>query len=265
MSGWFVFGDFDTRTLDVDVYPDDIDKAPARDFKVIPAQGRNGNIIVDQERYPNVERSYWIVARQNFSTIYDSISMGLLPHGGYKRLTDSWNPDEFYTAYVSAPLRPVLSKDKRKGKLKVEFMRRPQRWLTAGEEHVGNTEFSTVTNPTAYSAYPKFVFHIYGTAKEVYSVPLVRVNGVVAAYLVSQDMTIGDALWEYHDEWLVADFEACSLYAMESKTDLTRYLSSASGKNKAPISMPALNPGANEVVEYSYTSNEYIIPRYYRL
>ena len=153
LNGWFVFGSFDTRSLGVTVAPDDLEQAPAREFQVIPTPGRNGNILVDNQKYPNVERTYWVLIPANFATVYRQLREALLSVSGYARLTDAWNTDEFYEAYVSADLGTTVSRNRDMGKVLVTFSRKPQRFLLSGEEHMTFwTGYTPITNPTPFEA-----------------------------------------------------------------------------------------------------------------
>lgn len=155
LNGWFVFGAFDTRTLGVTVVPGDLEQAPAREFQVIPTPGRNGDILVDNQKYPNVERTYWVMIRSNFATVYRQLRSALLSVTGYARLTDTWNPDEFYEAYVSAELQPTISRNRDQGTVLVTFSRKPQRFLVSGEEHIAlSASGKIITNPTPFETRP---------------------------------------------------------------------------------------------------------------
>lgn len=284
MSGWFIFDDFDTRTLDVDVYPEQIDTAPARDFKVIDAQGRNGSIIVDQERYPNVERSYWILAESGFPEVYNAISNALLSKRGYCRLTDSWNPDEYYMAYVNTPLQPEISWKTGMGKLLLTFTRKPQRWLTSGETPV--SAHQGVTNPTEYPSKPLahcaprsgMSFddrHTY-TLFETY-----HPNADASVYYYekvgiksTEDETLNALLQGL--TLLVVDCNACIVYAPEDPdreimrhidTYKTRRRDSSSTEERygSLLAFPSIYSGVDTRLECDYRFNCTVYPGWYEI
>jgi len=153
-NGYFIYNGVDTRTIaGVSVYRNDLYGRPTRGYQVINPPGRMGSIIRDNMRYPNVEMVYDILIESNFDTKYRQIRGMLLSVDGYARLEDAWNPDEFYQAYVSAPLEPRVSVDREKGAVTVVFSRRPERWLNSGETIIRGGS-GNITNPTKYNAYP---------------------------------------------------------------------------------------------------------------
>jgi len=153
-NGYFKYNGINIRNIsEVRVYRNDLYGRPTRGYQIINPPGRMGSIIRDNLRYPNVEMVYDILIESNFDTAYSKIRNVLLSVDGYARLEDSWNPDEFYQAYVSAPLEPRVSVDREKGAVTVVFSRRPERWLKSGETIIRGG-YGNITNPTKYNAYP---------------------------------------------------------------------------------------------------------------
>lgn len=164
INGYFIYNGVDTRTLGVDVSrgaAGNILRRPAREYQVSQPPGRLGDIIQDNRHFPNVEITYHVMIPDNFDAVYRQLRGALLGATGYARLEDSWNTEEFYQAYVSAPLQPTVSANRRQGVLEVIFSRRPERWLKIGEtvRPARNTDvvyFGDI--PTKYTFYPKITF-----------------------------------------------------------------------------------------------------------
>lgn len=124
---------------DVTVVKGETFEAPAREFDVREIPGRNGDMVLDGGKYPNVEITYWVMIRSNFETTYRKICGFLLSRKGYCKLSDSWNTDEFYLAYVSQSIQPTINRGEDQGAFEVVFSRKPQRFLVSGETPVTPT------------------------------------------------------------------------------------------------------------------------------
>jgi phage-related protein len=129
-----VFNGVSSDTYNALVYRVRTDDGPSLSIESYEIPGRSGDLLVSDKRFPNVEQSYSAVftgedAEKNFSDFKNF----LLSQTGYQRLEDSDHPDEFYLAYVSKNIEPVLTKDRSKVKCVVTFSRKPQRFLVSGE------------------------------------------------------------------------------------------------------------------------------------
>lgn len=172
INGTLVFDGVDLQTLgNLTVVPGDLENAPARQFSTFTPIGRNGDIIIDDQKYANVEMTYWVMIRSNFSTIYRNVRGFLLSRTGYCRLTDSWHPDEYYQAYVVSDIEPTMTRSRDRGAFQVTFSRKPQRFLTSGEqEYTQSTDpdVSELVNPSYFESKPiiKFTPSATGLATE---------------------------------------------------------------------------------------------------
>ncbi len=168
INGYFIYNGVDTRTLGVDVsrgVAGNILRRPVREYQVSQPPGRLGDIIQDNRHFPNVEITYHVMIPDNFDAVYRQLRGALLGATGYARLEDSWNTEEFYQAYVSAPLQPTVSANRRQGMLEVTFNRRPERWLKSGEASATprqNVLFAG-TVPNIYPFFPKFTLECIET------------------------------------------------------------------------------------------------------
>lgn len=143
IHGTITFDGVDISTFgNVDVVLGKPETTPAREFNVIQAAGRNGDIVLDNEKYANVNVSYWVMIRDNFEAVYQNIRGFLLSRTGYCRLSDSWHPNEFYQAYVNMPIEPKTYRNREGGSFQVTFSRKPQRFLVSGETDI-TSQFTT--------------------------------------------------------------------------------------------------------------------------
>lgn len=268
LNGWFVFGSFDTRSLGVTVVPDDLEQAPAREFQVIPTPGRNGNILVDNKKYPNVERTYWVLISANFASVYRQLREALLSVSGYARLTDAWNPDEFYEAYVSADLDTVVSRNREMGKVLVTFSRKPQRFLVSGEEQV---TFSTggvyITNPTRFETRPLIHCGLKDGATVDSGLYIAEINDSYVEFVYPEGTNIFEDATYVDIDTAARKVTTDGLYP-----DITSYVRITDG---IPMlhrpylkDFRSLTPGRNYVHVYTVAvdyTKAYVIPRWYTI
>lgn len=150
----------DNVSVGVKVYPLSIDNGPQKSYKAQPINGRSGDLLINNERYTNVERSYTVLIEDNFDTLYAALRAALYTPNGYCRLEDSWNTNEFYQAYFSGVLNPTMDANRTAGKVRVTFTRKPQRWLKTGDTYVqatlkqNTTDTIRITNSSAYPIRP---------------------------------------------------------------------------------------------------------------
>lgn len=264
LNGWFVFGSFDTRALGVTVVPGDLEQAPAREFQVIPTPGRNGDILVDNQKYPNVERTYWVMIRSNFATVYRQLRSALLSVTGYARLTDTWNPDEFYEAYVSAELQPTISRNRDQGTVLVTFSRKPQRFLVSGEEPITfTTGGRNIINPTPFETRPLLHLSLidgYTITSRLY---LAEVNGNYIIFTYPSGIYIFEGATQVE-----IDTAARTVTTDGNTPDITAYVQIMVGPMSTVYrsDLPTFNSGTNHVslftpaVDYK---TSYVVSRWY--
>lgn len=144
----------DSYGIIVTKYPDY--KKPTRKTDVYSVPGRNGDIIMQQDAWENVNQPYEIATNGNGGTAADSsnVSEWLFSADGYCRLSDSFDTTHFRLAYCSngydvENLMGVM------GRAKIVFDCKPQRFLITGETPVTiSTSGQTINNPTEFNARP---------------------------------------------------------------------------------------------------------------
>ena len=207
--------------------------APSRGFESIPIAGRNGNLIFENNKYENVEHRYPIAILDDFNANYAALKSFLLSQKGYKRLSDTFYPDEFYMATFSrfdSVNQPFYKADK--GSCVLVFERKPQRYLRSGENMVEFTTGGTLNNPTQFDA-----------------LPLIRVYG-------EGTLTIGDISIDIDtsEAYLDIDCELQEVLQTGGNLDVTL----TNGE------FPKLTAGENELAFTGLTKVE-ITPRWWRL
>ena len=149
-----VFGNVDLSDYNAYAVYCNIFDRPERDISVVSVPGRNGDLIFDNGRYKNVDRTYQIhvVGVENVHNLIRDLTSTI----GYQRLEDEYDPN----VYMMARLKSKPNVRKFVGNavmLTVTFDRMPQRWdknerMATSGEHYGlyyNDE-GYVGNPYVY-------------------------------------------------------------------------------------------------------------------
>ena len=122
--------------------------------------GRDGDLLINTQRRANVKHSYNAIMTNDLIRRFDNFRNALLSIDGYARLEDSIHPDEFYLAYFSDDVEPTIRRERDTVKFAINFIRKPQRFLKAGESPQEFTADSQIVNPTLYASKP--LLRVYG-------------------------------------------------------------------------------------------------------
>lgn len=208
--------------------------------------GRNGDLVVDNNRYKNIEVVYQAFIVRDFAAQEQKIRNWLRSAVNYRELTDTYDTSHFRKArpvgeVVFEPVRPDSAN------FEITFDCDPRRFLNAGE--VAETFTSGVwssSNPTGFAAKPE-----------------VSITGVAAGLTLDfyddesgQTITL-TATTSYANEAII-DCETQDVYD-EATLDNLNYLFTLSGD------FPELGGGFNSVtITGTYTTAE-IKPRWWEL
>lgn len=165
MNEYFVFDGVPSSDCGAYIRPKEIDGAPQRDIDTIEVAGRNGSLIVDNGRFKDAEQSYSgiIYDDAKFDEYMKVFRQTILSSAGYKRLEDTFNPDEYRMAYFSGEFNPkVIRLWKKMGKFTIKFTCKPQRYLKLGEKTNDFTSAGALFNPSAFDAQPMIRVFGYG-------------------------------------------------------------------------------------------------------
>lgn len=133
---------------------------PERDIETTHIPGRNGDIVIDNKCYKNIQRQYNL-AKCNFQINGFSYNTESLvswltePRGKYCRLEDDYDPEVYRLAYYNEGTSVVNYFDQALA-VSVTFNCKPQRYLKSGEipiRYTGNE--AIIVNPTVYDSLPK--------------------------------------------------------------------------------------------------------------
>lgn len=135
------FGGVNSADFGIYISGEGVFNAPQRDVEMIEIPGRNGEFVLDNGRFNNIEVSY---PAFNFEPDdYDSFVQNLsdfrnaiCAQRGYQRLTDTFHPDEYRMATYIGGLEIKPIKYNTASEFNIVFNCKPQRWLTSGEQTI---------------------------------------------------------------------------------------------------------------------------------
>lgn len=132
--------------------------APERVVNMVEVPGRNGAIAIDDGRFTNIAVTYPAGCfADNMADYAEKIAAFrniLASRYTYKRLTDTYNPDEFRMGLYKSGLDVNSVRFNSAGEFQIEFDCKPQRWLVSGETPETFTATGTIENPTSFGARP---------------------------------------------------------------------------------------------------------------
>ena len=162
------FGNVNTADYGVYISGEAAFNAPGRVYDSYSVPGRNGQIIVDQGHYENIEVTYpafvFDYDQETFATRMAEIRSAFLSQTGYVRLSDTYNTDEYRLAYYSGGFEVEPQHFNQTGEFELVFNCKPQRFLTSGDTAVTMPTSGTITNPTLFDAKPILEVYGYGIA-----------------------------------------------------------------------------------------------------
>ena len=267
------FDGVDSSSFGVFISGDGVFDAPARRGEMISIPGRNGSLFMDEGVFENITVEYpAFIGTKSETDFYDKLAAfksAILSRENYKRLSDSYHPDEFRLAIYKSGLEVSPKHYNRAGGFTLEFDCKPQRFLLSGETSFIYTANGTITNPTLFE-----------------SSPLIRVtgNGTVAIgedgkyrFIVSNNpgtITIDSELmeaylpagtlypWTDENGTQITQELEIELELMDGTVYPTNMLSYIEFVNSE---MPKIPPGEQPVRMSSTITKLEIIPRWWRL
>ena len=206
---------------------------PDVERKQIP--GRNGDLLLSNHRYNNVDITYHVGIKRDFDTNFTAFMNFLLKEPGYHRLEDSYHPDYYRMAVLDKEVSPQMNTLNHSGIFDLTFSCMPQQYLKSGERLQVLTGSGTVFNPTMYDAKP--LLRIYGQGR----------------------LTIGNeqVVVTENDSFIDLDCELED--AFRDTVNMNQYLELSSGD------FPVLPPGNTSINFGSGITRVELIPRWWCL
>lgn len=181
--------------------------APERDVEQIEIPGRSGNYLLDKGRWKNIDVTYHCgIFGNNQEDFAEKIrafrNMLASRYGGYKRIVDTYNPDEYRMGIFKSNIDVDKSAAKRAGEFDLVFTCQPQRYLMSGEAKVDVANGESVYNPTPYESSP--LIEAKGPGKINMNGHIIQINDVVVGTInVSDKISLQnrdlDRTWDIND------------------------------------------------------------------
>ena len=133
-SLYFVFNGRKSSDFGVWCSGDDLYRRPERDVEYLSVPGRNGDIVVDNGRWQNVQVTYPCFIPNHFRERYADLMSWLTSQRGYCRLEDSRHPEFYRLGRIDADTAPEMVAADDSGKFDIVFNCMPQRFYKSGEE-----------------------------------------------------------------------------------------------------------------------------------
>lgn len=184
------------NSLDYGVYitGEAVYNAPERDVELVEVPGRNGDIILDNGRWKNIEVGYKAGTfgddQANFARKIRTYRNAIASRVGYKRIVDTYNPDEYRLGTPLEPLEIEPANHQRVGEFDIIFNCKPQRYLMSGETAQTVASGEKIYNPTPYDASPLLAIDGYGTV-EFNGFTIEIDNALFGEVLLLQSQAIG--------------------------------------------------------------------------
>lgn len=207
--------------------------APARNVSLIQVPGRNGSLTLDEGNYLNTEVTYVSFIPEGMKLNTEGLRNFLMSKSGYRRLEDTYHPDEYRMGRYVQGLEVEPSQMHVAATFNLVFDCKPQRFLKDGEQPIEVSSGSVLYN-----------------AEEMTALPLIRVYG-------SGTFNIGGYAGSLTSATEYTDIDCEAQEAFYGTVNLNSGLTLTSG-------FPKLAPGENNISFTGFSKVE-ITPRWWRL
>lgn len=227
--------------------------APEHSYEKIEVPGRNGDLLIDNNRFKNVTVTLDCFIKTNFKTNFRDMMNVLLSLTGYQKLILPGDTNHYRMGYLKGVVQAETTPFNKSGFFTLTFDCKPQRFRTSGDEEIllsaaGTT--ATITNPTRFLAKPIIINHQGGGMRVS-----ANGNGFSLSYEPGTSSSVSGATVSVD-----CDLMTCA----SGTTNYFEYLSLTLGNG-----FPYLVPGENTISYNAYEAHtEYaigIIPRYFDL
>lgn len=128
--------------------------SPERSIERIVVPGRSGTLTIDNQRFENIEVSYAAFIVRDFADNIEGLRNYLSTSAGYRRLEETYHPDEYRMARFVSGLQVEATPLLREGNFTMVFDCKPQRYLKSGEQYINFSGNGKLINPTMQVAKP---------------------------------------------------------------------------------------------------------------
>ena len=156
------------NSLDFGIYitGEAVYNAPVRSVEAVAIPGRDGDLIIDNGRFENLEVTYPAGCfgddQTSFAERVRNFRNAVASKRGYQRLTDTYNPSEYRLGLFINGLEVEPVGHGRAGEFELVFNCKPFRYTLDGETAVTVPSGTELTNPTQFDSMPLLAVDGYG-------------------------------------------------------------------------------------------------------
>lgn len=216
-DNYFILGGIDSRDYDMVVSCKDAFAMPERDIDTFEVPGKNGELIVDNGRFKNVDITYQVVIESGFAEKINTFKRALGQLRGYVRLEDTFDFDVYRMANVREIKIDELGTRYNGGTFEFKINCKPQKFLKSGEEPIcvleGNFyEYtSSEDEPDIPSSAWMYTGYIFTPTDNTLKVKLHNEKNNASVYMTSYDnqyvKTQIPVFGELNDRLSIGDYE----------------------------------------------------------
>lgn len=213
------------------------------DMTAYSVPGRNGDIILDNHRYKNIDVTYPGFIASAFISNSQSIRNWILTPKEYKKLEDNFDATHFRMAIgKSVTFSPV--NENKAANVSITFNCKPQRFLVSGTTGVTITPSAILENPTGFEARPRITI-------------IDAAQGATITFTKPGYTTIITAIEDMTDYAVIIDSETMTISDLYTHENLADKFNISNG-------LPVLKSGQTSVT-CSGVSSASLRPRWWEL
>ena len=244
MRNYFTLGGVDSRTFGLYISGRGTFDSPTRELNMLNIPGRNGDLISGATRLENTTVTYPAFICRDFEANMAALRAFLLSDGGYRRLIDTYHPNEYRMAAFRGPLTANVNYRNNAAQFDLTFEVKPQRFLLSGDVATTYTGDATINNPTLFTARP--LIRVYGTGQ------LTFYNYSSGAFARHCMLYINGS-----NEYIDIDCETRDAYIGD--VNANEYIEI----NSDDYDFPSFAPGSNTIFRYTNITQFVITPRWW--
>ena len=147
---------------------------PKRKTEKVSVAGRNGDLILEDEEFENLDLKYPAFIRENLGERLENFASMLASVSGYVRLEDTYHPEYYRMAHYEEGFDPKTTPYNRGGKFDIVFDCMPQKFLKSGEKKTVYEANGVLKNPTRFKSKP--LLRLYGTGSLIIQNQTITIN-----------------------------------------------------------------------------------------
>lgn len=243
---------------------------PERRVEKVAIPGRNGDLLIDDGTFENIEVEYTAVlgcdSAEEFASTLGAFRSALASRGTYKKLTDTYNPDEYRVATLIEEFEVDPRAYYMAGEFKITFDCKPQRFLKSGDKVLIFEENGYIENPTLYESLPLII--VKGNGRVNIAGHVVTISDTSSAIYI--DCEIMEAFLPGHEPEELTEEKGLVItdelfFPIEVQNGRRNAINMNSHVSFADYKFPTIGPGRHPIAFDDGIQYVKIYPRWWRL